>query len=368
VGFAAREREMNRLSAVIDREVRRATSEGWEAYLRELDTQSLNAPVWQSLLSHILNSETSLFRHSQQFDFLRDVVLRERPGALKCWSAGCATGEEAFTLAMVCREERRSADIWATDISRAALDAASQGRISLRRGCRDPRIASWLHHHRGGWYVDDSIRSLIRWEWANLLESDQFVSRHGPFDVIMCRNVLIYFHDEAVERVLRLFERALVPDGWLLLGHAETLLFRQTSFRMVAGGLGYTRRPPAQMQPAAKEPERLPQAHPEAAEPVEPGDDVVKQAVALEQQDRLVEAAALLREALVRDSRNILARLCLSGIYRRSGQIDAAARELNQLARQLNGRPDEEMLPGSDGLTVGALRQVIAPYAPGEQV
>jgi len=184
----------------------------------------------------------------------------------------------------------------------------------------------------------------------------------------LCRNVLIYFHEDAIARVVSLFERALVLDGWLMLGHAESLLFRRTPFHMVAGGLAYTRRPPALKPPRSRPVPPVVARGKPTPEPPSSKDrprQVAKLAIALEQRGKLSEAAALLRKALQEDRSTILARLCLSGIYRRSGQIDAAA-ELRLLSFQLDGRPDDEIVPASDGLTVGALRMVIAPYASGD--
>jgi len=180
--------------------------------------------------------------------------------------------------------------------------------------------------------------------------------------------VLIYFSDRAVDQALEIFDEALSPDGWLILGHAESLLFRKTPFRMVADGLAYTRvkeRPPqptpAQAGDRRKRPRKQIPEEPSKAE------DVIKKAVSLEQQNRIIEAAHLLRRLLQSNGDNVMARLSLSGIYRRSGQIDAAEAELQKLSKQLEGRPDDEAVPGGDGLTVGALRGFVIPFGAGEE-
>ena len=369
-GFVVRERDVKKLDQVIDRELQRVPTGLWGDYLRLLDSQSMRSPAWQGVLNYILIGETYMFRHTQQYDFLAENVLNGQKGPMKCWSAGCATGEEAFTLSIVFQEKGHQAyEIVASDISLAALRSAATGKATLRKGVHEARLAPWTQRGNDGWYVVEPVRSHIKWEWCNLVEAEELVARHGPFDVIMCRNVLIYFDDRSVEKALEIFDRALAPDGWLVLGHAESLLFRKTSFRMVADGLAYTR-----FKESAKMLSRAAQIPTPAADrrtkprPELPPDDetpevIIKRAVSLEQQNRIVEAAHLLRKLLQRDKNNMMARLSLSGIYRRSGQIDAAEAELIKLSRQLDGRPDDEPVAGGDGLTIGALRGFVTPYA-----
>ena len=368
-GFVVRERDVRKLGYAIDGIVQRFTPGGWGAYLRLLDAHALKSPVWQSMLNSILIGETYMFRHAQQFDFLGDEILKSRKGPVRCWSAGCSTGEEAFTMSILFHEKgHHNVEIVASDISVVALEAAAQGRVTVRRGVHEERIAPWMiqkgddERGRDSWYVVDSVRSSITWEWGNLIEADEIVSKYAPFDVIMCRNVLIYFRDEAVDTALSIFDKALAPDGWLILGHAESLLFRKTAFRMVADGLAYTRVP---RQSLAKQ-----QAKAVAAPPPPPPEEetpgvIIKRAVALEQKNRLVDAANILRKLLHRHDDAIMARLTLSGIYRRTGQTDAAEAELTRLAKQLAGRPDDETVPDSDGLTVGALRGFVMPFLNG---
>ena len=373
-GFVVRERDVKKLDQVIDRELQRTPSGLWTDYLKLLDSQTLRSPAWQSMLNYILIGETYMFRHTQQFDFLADTILNDQKSSMKCWSAGCATGEEPFTMSIVFQEKGHQAfEIVASDISLTSLRSAATGKVTLRKGVHEHRLAPWTQRGNDGWYVVESVRSKIKWEWCNLVEADELVARHGPFDVIMCRNVLIYFDDPSVERTLEIFDKALAPDGWLVLGHAESLLFRKTSFRMVADGLAYTRhKEPAKHRPALHSPtgsavERRKKPRPEPPpEDISP-EAVIKKAVSLEQQNRIVEAGHLLRKLLQKDKNNLMARLSLSGIYRRSGQIDAAEAELIKLARQLDGRNDNERVPGGDGLTIGALRGFVTPYVSGDE-
>ncbi len=189
------------------------------------------------LVDAITTNKTDFFRESPHFDLLAQLALPElvqRPSAgvrpeLKVWSAGCATGEEPYTLAMVLSEalgESGRFRILATDISHHVLKKAASGRYSdsqvqpvpleLRRKylernsvCRDQlRIAA-------------SLRARIEFRYLNLLDAE-----FGPpevFDVIFCRNVLIYFQRQIQEQVLRRLCRSLVPSGFLFLGHAETI-------------------------------------------------------------------------------------------------------------------------------------------------
>ena len=136
-GFVVRERDVKKLNLAIDGEVASRTSSGtWKEYLRLLDTQSMRSSTWQSLLNAILIGETYMFRHSQQYDFLANTILENHKGPIKCWSAGCATGEEAFTMSIVFHEKgRTSAQIVGSDISVAALNSASRGKVTARKGC-----------------------------------------------------------------------------------------------------------------------------------------------------------------------------------------------------------------------------------------
>jgi chemotaxis protein methyltransferase CheR len=200
---------------------------------RMLPTES----AWRRLISLLTVGETYFFRHSEQLDALRREILpdlirgrlREGDRRLRVWCAGCATGEEAYTLAMLLVESLPDAGRWdirvlGTDIDEEALGvarAATYGRWALR--IDGDYLVRWLRHAQGGREVEPAIRSLVRFAPHNLVGAAQWppAELDGPADLILCRNVLMYMAPPTARQVLDDFRRALAPGGWLLLGPAE---------------------------------------------------------------------------------------------------------------------------------------------------
>jgi len=150
------------------------------------------------------------------------------PRRIRIWSAACSTGQEPYSIAMVLCELIPEILAWdvsilATDISDAAIKHASQGRYGkyeIQRGMKPHLLTKYFHDEGDRWRVRDELRSLVAFERRNLLEP---FSTLGPFDVIFCRNVAIYF-DSATRRslFLRLADR-LTDDGTLFVGASESL-------------------------------------------------------------------------------------------------------------------------------------------------
>jgi chemotaxis protein methyltransferase CheR len=179
------------------------------------------------------NNKASFFRELEQFRFLQRVVLPSvitRAEGLRVWSAGCSTGEEPYTIAMVVRESLPdpAADrtrILASDPSFRALRHAAIGEY------RDEvmgDVPSWYRARyftrtpSGASRVGDSLRCLVRFAQLNLV-NDWPEEGEGPFDVIVCRNVLRHVDHDTQERLVRAFTQALRPGGFLFISHAETL-------------------------------------------------------------------------------------------------------------------------------------------------
>lgn len=209
------------------------------------------------LLDCISTNETRFFREPQQLAFLTNRVLPrlqrlaqagQRGRRLRVWSAGCATGEEPYTLAMILRHalpahEGWSLELLASDLSQRALEVAEQGCYPLERAGEIPEPYLKAYMLKGvrsseGWMtVGPEARSLVHFARVNL-HSDAFPS--GPFDLVLCRNVLIYFDAATRERVVGRLVECLAPAGLLLLGHAENLTGSQHGLRY-AGPLTYGR-------------------------------------------------------------------------------------------------------------------------------
>lgn len=189
------------------------------------------------MLDCISTNETHFFREPRQFEFLEQRVIpawKERggPRVIRVWSAGCSTGEEPYSLAMLLLHHfppgaGRQIEIIATDISTRALARAEEATWPLEKAREIPleyRKAFMLRgtaSQEGRMKAGPEIRSLLRFDRLNLNEESYPV--RGRFHLIFCRNVLIYFQPETKLRVIHRLLGALAPDGLLFLGHAESL-------------------------------------------------------------------------------------------------------------------------------------------------
>ncbi|WP_338661403.1 protein-glutamate O-methyltransferase CheR [Pararoseomonas sp. SCSIO 73927] len=209
---------------------------GYAALLRDA---AEGEAEWAALESAITIGETFFFRDARQFAALREGILpgliarRAEARRLRVWSAGCSTGAEPYSVAILLRRllgvEHRawSISILGTDISEAALAAARAARFSpwALRGMEGAERARDFLPVEGGraWQLRPEHRGTVRFERQNLLGLLDGTLPLGmtDFDLILCRNVLIYFDRAAVPEMVRALAGRLAPDGWLLLGHAE---------------------------------------------------------------------------------------------------------------------------------------------------
>lgn len=204
------------------------------------------------LFDRIATRETYFFREAYQLDALRDELIpslyerRPRGNKLSLWSAGCASGEEAYSLAMTVLESGRlhnwQVEIVGSDFSLQALATARRGVYgqSSFRQTEPARLSRFFRTLTGRWEVLDEVRRLCRFTRCNLAAAD-WGTVGGPFDAIFCRNVLIYFDTETRRRVVQLFSERLRDGGYLLLGHSENLFSLTTKFELVqlSGDLVY---------------------------------------------------------------------------------------------------------------------------------
>lgn len=254
------------------------------AYLARLEDPALAEAEWAALEAEITIGETFFFRYAEQFAALRGTILpdilarnRERR-RLRLWSAGCASGAEPYSLAILLGQllgdalpEWRLA-LLGTDLNEAVLRQARRGLYSrwALRALKAEEIARDFTPAGDGqrWALRPQHRSLVRFERHNLLSLLDGTSplQMNEFDLILCRNVLIYFHPEVVERIVRALAERLVEGGWLLLGHAEPNLAFAEFLEVVnlPGTVAYRRpggaplRPPQAAVPAFTWPEPLP--------------------------------------------------------------------------------------------------------------
>lgn len=172
----------------------------------------------------------------------RDALPRELPPRLSIWSAGCATGEEVYTIAMMLDEakllEKLQFRLVGTDVSRKAIDTARRatyGTSAFRAMPASIRARHFTETDEGA-VVGDHLRELCRFQLSNMVSDG--TALFGQVNAVFCRNVLIYFGEAARRKALERFHEALVPGGILCLGHSESLLHMKTPFEPLATSAG----------------------------------------------------------------------------------------------------------------------------------
>jgi len=183
----------------------------------------------------LLNNETYFFRDRQPFDLLSTQFLptlskaRHAKKHIKIWSAGCSTGQETYSLAMLFADEPLkwqgwTIDILGTDVSGSVVDRARTGtytQFEVQRGLGINQMIRWFEETDDGWRAAEALRRQIRFQVHNILES---APHPGQFDVILCRNVLLYLSPEKRTMAFDRLASALAPDGALMLGAGETVI------------------------------------------------------------------------------------------------------------------------------------------------
>ncbi|MEE4295368.1 MAG: protein-glutamate O-methyltransferase CheR [Wenzhouxiangella sp.] len=182
----------------------------------------------QNAIDHLTTNETYFFREEKHFDFIRDRLIPHWGGRpVRLWSAASSSGEEAYTLAMVMEAHHRGKwEIVGTDISTRVVAAATRGQYPLLRTKNIPReylrkyCLKGVGENEGTFRIDGQLRRKVSFRPGNL---QQDLSSVGMFDLIMLRNVLIYFNVEVKKRVVANVLRQLKPGGCFMVGHSESL-------------------------------------------------------------------------------------------------------------------------------------------------
>lgn len=200
------------------------------AWMRRSGTASDHREVIEAMTTN----ETSWFRDGEPYTHLRKhlvpdfVRARSTSRTLRIWSAACSTGQEPYSIAMVLRDEPAltgwKIDLHATDVDVTVLDQARAGRFSqleVNRGLPAPMLVGNFTRAGAHWQVNQNIRSLVTFSQANLARP---FPPMGTLDIIFCRNVLIYFDTATKRQILARMKAVLAPDGYLVLGSAETTL------------------------------------------------------------------------------------------------------------------------------------------------
>jgi chemotaxis protein methyltransferase CheR len=239
----------------------------FEDYYHYLRFGPQHAEERDRMAAHLTNNETYFFREMPQLQVFADPVLKglkdrksdrgER--TIEVLSAGCSSGEEAYTLAMILYDSglffwNWDVHVTGMDVDPTALEKARRAvyHPNSFRSIRPPIVEKHFVKEPGGARVKDAIRKMVRFRQGNIIDPASYEGL-PPMDAIFCRNVLIYFSDAMILKVVKLFHGAMAPGGHLFLGHAESLsritdLFTPIRFQ---GAMAYQKADGAAARPAA---------------------------------------------------------------------------------------------------------------------
>ena len=400
------------------------------AYLDFLQDGAAGETESDALIAELTIGETYFFRHREQLDALRLTVFPEiirRNAAsrrLRIWSAGCASGEEPYSLSILLKDEFKrelagwEVSILGTDINRDFLARAREGKYGewafrtnsdeFKQGCFRPSGKFWV--------LNPEYREGITFQYHNLAKHPfpSLVQNIAAFDLIVCRNVMIYFSAEGFGMIIPRFHDCLVEEGWLLLGHSEVVTLSPSPFKAVpANGIYLYRRGGALLEggPASApvpvyEASAAPPASPSGWKPHEfppepplrppeapslPRPDLASarrladqgkweqaahvcatllredklnapayfyHALVLEQLGEMVQAEEALRKALYLDRANLLAHYHLGLFLLRTGDEPGASRSFRNVLRLLEKQGSGDVLADADGLTAAGLLEM----------
>lgn len=187
----------------------------------------------QKVVDAMMTTETSFFRDITPFEVLKDVILpnlintNDKTRKIRIWSAGCSSGQEPYSIAMIICEMASKLRLWdieilATDIAEGALERARAGVYSqyeTQRGLSATHLTRFFSQQGSKWEIRPEVKRFVKFKKLNFLSGFSII---GDFDIIFCRNVLIYFDVNTKTKILERFTNILSPGGVLLLGGTET--------------------------------------------------------------------------------------------------------------------------------------------------
>ena len=402
-------------------------------YLETLRRDALGPLELDKLTEQLTIGETYFFRHREAFDALRDTVLPElirrnrAQRRLRIWSAGCSTGAEAYSLAILLKRDLAhlvggwELTILGTDINREYLAAARHGRFErwAMRSMPDDILRNCFLADDASWRIKPEYRAITAFRYHNLARHPlpSLLNDLYAFDLILCRNVMIYFSGEIVRRIIDQSFNCLVAGGWLLVGHAENNQDWYRAYQTIdAAGAVFYRKPeaapaaPAAPRRAVAPPGRtaasaappLRRFLPAAARRAAPGRDPAArkqqsaaaiaeirkladqgrlesaagrcrkllerdennpaahfyQGLLWEQLDRAADAEAELRRAIALDGRYFVAYFYLGVVLEKQQRSAEAAASFRALCVALESLPPAETIPDADDLTVADLLEL----------
>ena len=357
VGFEVRPEGYNLLRSALADRLRDQPEPDLGRYLRTLQEEEEEL---ERLLPLVTIGKTSFFRDPGQFRALASLLpgllaeAREEKRRLAIWSAGCASGEEVYSIAITLLEAGAApgdVELLATDINPEAIAAAARGRY------REDRMAPvsaermsrfFLEDGEDHWVASPELRAMVSGFRTHNLNAKEFpLPASGAWDVIFCRNVLIYFDRKGIRTVAQKLHASLRPGGWLLLGYSESLFKLFDGFELVElqGSFLY-RRPPERPQapapppveevvfpaelvqraiaPPARPPLRVPEPEPAPRRRRAPEPDPLDRAIGLVERGEFLEAAGVLERALAAQPKRLELRVTLGNVYALLKRYDEA--------------------------------------------
>ncbi|MBI4785562.1 MAG: tetratricopeptide repeat protein [Chloroflexi bacterium] len=363
-GLEAPEFNPDGLARGLAEAIEQAECANLEQFYTRLRSNSANSLAWDRLVGALTVGETYFFRNTAHFDVLAQSLLpeliaqRQRADRrLRIWSAGCATGEEPYSLAILLCEILPYLDGWnililATDINRDALRRAQDGVYApwSFRGV-EKRIQETYFTPLDGKQVliADKVKRMVTFDYLNLVADPYptLASNTNAMDLILCRNVTIYFKADVTRLVLRNLNSALIPGGWLIPGAAEPNMLYYDEFEAhnFPGAVVYQKPRPGLSKPTRAAP--MPAFAPEppvpqvaSALPKPPAPDPYRAALDLAQNGRIDEALAKLYEKLDQDPGFVPTCYTLGKVYANKGQLDQAQHWCERAIAQDRLRPE----------------------------
>jgi len=207
---------------------------GYDSFARYFEAISGNQELFYEFLDRMTINVSEFFRNPGRWEVLETKILprlKSQSPRLKCWSAACSTGEEPYTLSLILLKHRLDATLLATDIDEGALAKARQGVYTDRslQDCPKELVARYFSKDSMTYRISDEVKQRVTFRKHNLL-ADAF---DNQFDLIICRNVMIYFTEEAKHELYHKFSRALKPGGVLFVGSTEQI-FQPSQYQFEA--------------------------------------------------------------------------------------------------------------------------------------
>ena len=219
------------------------TFDSFQKYFYFLQYDPRSAAEFDAIYDLVTTNETYFFREPAQLtafieEVVPDLLSKKAVKKIRIWSAGCSSGEEPYSLAMLLQEsgyfEHATFEIFASDINQQVLAKARKGHYresAFRSTTPALRDKYFSREGDGSWRIGDAIRNRVQFGRLNLYDEAR-VSLLGHLDVIFCRNVIIYFDDSSKRVVVTNFYNRLIDGGYLLLGHSESLISLSTQFKL----------------------------------------------------------------------------------------------------------------------------------------